>query len=252
MSRLVSLLSLCIFTLILSGCKEETSLLSNLDQYRTNKIISTLQQHGIRSSKVANKKGNAYTIMIDSNQLAEATTVLNAIGPFTPAHPPQNPCSFKGLIATPSEERSCRKYRLETGLADTLSQIDGIISTEVHIVMSNKSETSIKTEFLSSSAAIFIKHQSGVNLSQFKTNIKRLVEKSIPGLTYDKVSLILIAASPLKDSPSTLKDSSNTSLLISIIVLLVTLLLLSIAAFIFKEKLLQLRPKSKDNDLESI
>jgi type III secretory pathway lipoprotein EscJ len=103
MSRLALFLSIFIFSLFITGCKKETSLLSNLDQYRTNKIISTLQQHGINSTKVANKKGNAYSIMIDSAKLAEATTILNAVGPFTPAHAPQDPCAFKGLIATPSE-----------------------------------------------------------------------------------------------------------------------------------------------------
>ena len=96
MRSLALFLSLIIFATLLTACKKETSLLSNLDQYRTNKIISTLQQHGINSSKVANKKGNAYSIMIDSSQLAEATAVLNALGPFTPAHVQQTLVSLKG------------------------------------------------------------------------------------------------------------------------------------------------------------
>ncbi len=249
MGRLALFFSLLLFSLVLTGCKKETSLLSNLDQYRTNKIISTLQQHGISSTKVANKKGNAYTIMIDAAKLAEATTILNAVGPFTPAHAPQDPCAFKGLIATPSEERACRKFRLQSDLEDTLSQIDGIISAEVHIVMSDNPEDSLKTEFLSSSAAIFIKHRADVNLSIFKTNIKRLVEKSIPGLTYDKVSLVLIAAGALSDEPFAIYDDGSSTL-VAIIILLGFLLLLSIVAFAFKEKLLKLLSKDKNVEME--
>ena len=111
--------------------------------------------------------------------------------------------------------------------------------------MSDKPEDSLKTEFISSSAAIFIKHRADVNLSIFKTNIKRLVEKSTPGLTYDKVSLVLIAASPLEVSQYAVYDNGSSTL-IAVIVALGGLLLLAIAAFVFKEKLLKLVAKDKD------
>ena len=246
MQRIVSAILLLIIMTLFTGCKKETSLLSNIDQYRTNKIVSTLQKHGISCSKVANKKGTAYSIIIDADDLAKATAILSTIGPFTPAHPPQNPCEFKGLIATPSEERSCKKYRLESSLEDTLIQIDGIISTEVHIVMSEATENSVRTDFLSSSAAIFIKHQNGVDLSPFKSNIKRLVEKSIPGLTYDKVSLVFIPASPLDSSLENLNEEDNNSLnspLIISLIAVIIILILTLLAFVFKEKLSKFKPK---------
>jgi type III secretion protein J len=109
----------------------------------------------------------------------------------------------------------------------------------------------LKTEFLSSSAAIFIKHRADVNLSIFKTNIKRLVEKSIPGLTYDKVSLVLIAAGALSDEPFAVYDDGSSTL-IAIIILLGVLLLSSMAAFVFKEKLIKYFSKDKDADVENV
>lgn len=230
----IILISLCL--IVISGCKKEAVLLDNIDQYRSNRIISSLQKYGIESSKISNKKGDAYSIRINSEDLANASAVLASTGPYTPAHSLQSPCELKGLIATPSEERACRKFRLEASLEDTLSQIDGAISTEVHIVMSDTSSSRIKRKFLSSSAAIFIKHRADITISHLKTNIKRLVEKSIPGLTYDKVSLVLIPAIPMDRRSSLKKASSNASWLLSIMLLI--LLIATWIFFFFKEKII--------------
>jgi type III secretion protein J len=45
-----------------------------------------------------------------------------------------------------------------------------------------------------SSAAVFIKHQDGYNLETVQPLVRRLVTHSIPGLTPEKVSIVLVSA----------------------------------------------------------
>jgi len=233
----------------LSGCKEETMLLTKIDQYQVNKIISTLQANGIESSKVANKKGDTFNIIIDKSDLSNASTILNAEGPFIPSGKLGNPCDVKGLIATPSEERQCKKHRLESELERTLGQIDGVLNADVHIVMSKKGQSGFDVSFSSSSAAVFIKHQKNIDLSLFTTSIKRLVEKSIPGLTYDKVSLVLIPALATSLKNITLNNNQENSN--ALVVALIVLLILSWLAFFFKEQLLKTKFLNNLNYLSS-
>jgi type III secretion protein J len=223
--------------LFLSGCKEETMLLTKIDQYQVNKIISTLQSNGIESSKVANKKGDTFNIVLDKSDLSNATIILSAKGPFMPSTKLGNPCDFKGLISTPSEEKQCKKHRLETELERTLGQIDGVLNADVHIVMSKKGQSGFDMSFNSSSAAVFIKHQKNIDLSLFKTSIKRLVEKSIPGLTYDKVSLVLIPALATSLKNITLNNNQENSN--GLVMALIVSLIISWLAFFFKEQLLK-------------
>src|SRR5690606_37312618 len=45
-----------------------------------------------------------------------------------------------------------------------------------------------------SSAAVFIKHRAGLDLDFLTPQIKRLVSNAIEGMSYDKVSVVLIEA----------------------------------------------------------
>jgi len=98
----------------------------------------------------------------------------------------------EGLISSPLEERARYIWALSQEISSTLSQIDGVIKARVHVVLPERSAGGDPS--LPSSAAVFIKHKTGVNLEDSVAQIKRLVANSIPGLSGEKVSVILIAS----------------------------------------------------------
>jgi type III secretory pathway lipoprotein EscJ len=103
-----------------------------------------------------------------------------------------------GIMSSPFEERVRYINALGEEVAQTLSQIDGVISARVHIVLPDA--PSLGQPVKPSSAAVFIKHQPGVDLDFFQPQIRRLVSSAIEGLEYSAVTVVLVDAAPTKVS----------------------------------------------------
>lgn len=104
----------------------------------------------------------------------------------------------EGLISSPLEERARYIWALSQELSATLAQIDGVIKARVHVVLPEKAGGG--EPMLPSSAAVFIKHKQRFNLDDSIPQIKRLVSNSIPGLTSDKVTVVMLPSSASLDS----------------------------------------------------
>ena len=134
----------------------------------------------------------------------------------------------EGLISSPLEERARYLYALSQELGATISQIDGVVVARVHVVLPERSPTG--EAGVPSSAAVFIKHQEGYNLDTVQPLVRRLVTNSIPGLTADKVSIILVNAQPSK-APAVQDDRHQVDSTVPVVVVMVlgVLLVLSLA-----------------------
>ena len=98
----------------------------------------------------------------------------------------------EGLISSPLEERARYIYALSQELSQTLSKIDGVLNARVHVVLP---ERGVAGEVgVTSTAAVFIKYQDGYNLDILQPQIRRLVTNSIPSLSSENVSVVLIAS----------------------------------------------------------
>ncbi len=173
---------------LLTACNEE--LYSGLTEKEGNEMLSILLEHGIDVGKVPGQKGQLVTLMVDSEDLSRAIQVLKSRG-----FPRDDFASvgelFKkdGLISSPLEERARYIYGLSQEIAATLSQLDGVITARVHVVMPEVEGK--KGPLKVSSASVFIKYASNVNLDDFVPQIKMLVNNSIEGLSYDNISVAL-------------------------------------------------------------
>ncbi len=186
--RLVSLL---IFGLALSGCQME--LYSSLSEDDANNMLSIMLSNGISSEKIKNKKSNAYALMIDENKIPKAIDLLKEHGyPREKVTGIEELFKKEGLVSSPMEERVRYIYALSQSVQETLSQIDGVLTARVHIVMpeNNPFIDTIKP----SSASVFIKYHPSSDIKNIKSKIKLIVEKSIEGLSYDKVSVVMLPA----------------------------------------------------------
>jgi type III secretion protein J len=182
--------------LLLTACEAE--LYNNLDQRQANEMIATLQQRGIPAQRVA-VKGGQYTVVVDKGRFADSIAVLKEAG--LPKQEFQNMGQvFKkeGLISSPMQERAQMIFALSQELSRTVSEIDGVLSARVHLVLPENDP--LRQQLVPSSASVFIRHRSNMSVGNLVPQVKMLVANGVAGLSYDKVSVVLVPVDSQKAS----------------------------------------------------
>lgn len=187
---------LALVALVLAGCGRKVELMAAMPETEANEVLAALQNAGIAADKVPGKEGMV-GVTIDADKVGRAVDLLREKGLPRERFAGMGQVFRKeGLISSPLEERARYLYALSQELGATLSQIDGVVVARVHVVLPERNTTGDPA--VPSSAAVFIKHQEGYNLDTVQPLIRRLVTNSIPGLTADKVSIVLVAAQPAR------------------------------------------------------
>ncbi|MDG4884023.1 type III secretion inner membrane ring lipoprotein SctJ [Mesorhizobium sp. WSM4884] len=185
--------------LLLQACSVE--LYSNLNQRQANEIVATLMRHGIPAQREAGKDGKM-TVSVQKGHFAEAMAILDESGlPKQEFQTLGEVFKRDGLVSSPVEERATMIYGLSQELSQTISDIDGVLSARVHLVLPENDP--LRQQLVPSSASVFIRHRASVPMNELIPQVKMLVAKGIAGLTYDNVSVTLIpvaATAPEPDS----------------------------------------------------
>ena len=177
--------------LLLSGCK--TELYSKLDENDANAMLAILLNNKIDAEKMVDKKAGSYSLSVDESHIPQAVELLREHG-----YPKEKVASMgdmfkkEGLISSPLEERARYIFALSQSVQETLSQIDGVLVARVHIVLPDNAPMGDSP--VPSSASVFIKYNPAYRIEDMKSEIKMIVEKSIEGLSYDKVSVVMVPA----------------------------------------------------------
>ncbi|HRJ54062.1 MAG TPA: type III secretion inner membrane ring lipoprotein SctJ [Candidatus Thiothrix moscowensis] len=177
--------------MLLAGCK--TELYSNLDEQDSNAMLAILLDNGIDAAKTGDKKAGTYFLHVADSSIPQAINLLKEHG-----YPREKAATigelFKkdGLISSPLEERARFIFALSQSVQETLSQIDGVLIARVHVVLPENNP--LGDQITPSSASVFIKYNPEYKLEDMKSDIKLIVEKSIEGLSYDKVSVVMVPA----------------------------------------------------------
>lgn len=185
-ARLAVLLAL----LALAGCK--TELYSALPEPEANEMIALLMQRNIVADKVMAKDGTDM-IMVEKSRFAEAVDTLRDAGfPRKTFESMGDVFKSGGLVASPMQERARFLYALGQELSATVSQIDGVLSARVAVVLPENDI--LDRSPTPSSASVFVRYDAASSVDHLVPQIKMLVADSVQGLSYDKVSVILVPA----------------------------------------------------------
>lgn len=180
-------LLVCLSVLVLSGCRVE--LYSQLSERQANEMLAVLIQSGVDTSKRAMGKG-MFDILVDSNDLAESVRILEERGlPGDKFASMADLYKKEGLISSPMEERVRYMFALSQSIAETLTNIDGVLVARVHIALPESAKHI--ADLKPSSSSVFIKHNEYFAHSDKTPEIKRIVESSIEGLSYDRIAVFL-------------------------------------------------------------
>jgi type III secretion protein J len=189
--RGLRLCAIALLLTLLSGCGK-VPLFSELSENEANEMMAILLQRDIACTKAAAKEGR-WTLKVAQADFSHAVELLKAQGyPRDTFVKLGDVFQKSGLVSSPTEERIRYMYALSQELAETLMRIDGVLNARVHIVIPNNDPLAAK--ITPSSAAVFIRYRSGFDLESLTPQLKNLVMRSIEGLNYDNVSLVLVPA----------------------------------------------------------
>ena len=189
MKLLAKSVSILTFILLLCGCDETVVLFNSLDEQQANPIMAILQENHLSCQKSAGEE-NTWKLMVKQRDFAKAVEICQQHGlPQQIYHGVGDVFKKTGMVSSPTEERIRFMDALAQDLSRTISEIDGVISARVHIVLPNNDP--FAKNVLPSSAAVAIRHRSDCDLEDHIPEIKNLVMNAIEGVEYDKITVTL-------------------------------------------------------------
>ncbi|MDR3159398.1 MAG: type III secretion inner membrane ring lipoprotein SctJ [Zoogloeaceae bacterium] len=186
---------------LLAACQQE--LHSGLPEGEANRILATLLENGIDANKVSRGK-NGFTITVEKSELVRALKILESHS--LPREDFKNlgeVFSGQGMIASPTEEQARLAFAIEQELAGTFARIDGVLTARAHVVLERHDAATGTSS--PSSAAVFLRHLPDSPVVDLQGKIKELCVQAVPGLVYEKVSVMLV---PVR-AEVLLPDASN-------------------------------------------
>lgn len=198
-SFLTKRLMVLIVAMLLQAC--DTDLYTNLSEREANVMVATLARHGIPAKRVTQDE-NRMTVTVDEDRFAEAVEILDRLG--LPGQEFANLGEvFKSdsLVSSPVQERAQMIYALSEELSHTVSQIDGVLTARVHVVLPDNDL--MQQNSTPSSASVFIRHNPKLDVNPLIPQVKTLIANSISGLSYDNISVVPVAAVRLETQQET-------------------------------------------------
>lgn len=219
--------------LLLGGCKVE--LYVGLSQKEGNEMLALLRSEGVAAAKQPDKEGKI-KLLVEESDIGQAVDVLKRKG-----YPRENFSTITdvfpkdSLISSPLEERARLNYAKAQELSGTLSEIDGVLVARVHVVLPEERD-GLGKKSSPASASVFIKHAADVQLDAYVPQVKQLVNNGIEGLSYDRISVVLVPSQDVRQVPlapryetflSIQVAEASRSRLLGLVMLMLALLLVS-------------------------
>jgi type III secretion protein J len=204
--------------LLLSACSSQ-EVYGNLSEAQANELIAALSDVGISAEKVANEE--KWAVSVAQADFSKAVEALRSAGlPREEYDSLGTVFKKEGFTSTTLEERARLNYGLSQELSRTISEIDGVVQARVHLTMPEAD--SLTEEAKPSAASVFVKYRSGFDLRSQTGAIKSLVTNSIEGLTYERVSVVMVpakAVAPVRTASTALSGDTVLRVLAALLAL---------------------------------
>lgn len=182
------------------ACSARVELMSAVPEDEANDIMSTLLNAGIAVQKSSAKAG--VTLSVQADQVSRALDVMRAHGlPRERFTGIGTVFRKEGMVSSALEEKARYVFAISQELGETLSQIDGVVSARVHVVLPESGN--INENATPATASVFIKHKALMSLDALTPQIRQMVANGIPGLSSDHVTVFMVSSQPVPvDTPT--------------------------------------------------
>ncbi|WP_150671030.1 type III secretion system inner membrane ring lipoprotein SctJ [Pandoraea anhela] len=176
----------CVVLLMLAGCKVE--LHRALSETEANQMLALLLVSGLQADKRADTAG--ITVRIERSDFVRGVEVLRQHG-----LPRQKRASVEDvfppgqLVSSPVQEQAKLIFLKEQRLERMLAALDGVMVAEVSIAQVPTDSAGRAT--LPPGVAVFVKYSPEINMVQRMTDIRSLVHDSVPGVSPERISIVL-------------------------------------------------------------
>ena len=182
--------------LLLSGCEEQATLFSGLEESQANAVMAALLGENISCSKTPGDEGT-WNVQIDGSRFADAANLCQRRGlPRKQFKGVGEVFKKTGMVSSPSEERIRFMDAIAQDLSQTISMIDGVIDARVHVVLPENDP--FAKNALPSSAAVAVHSRWDADITDSIPQIKSLVKNSIEGLAFEKITVTVFQDMPPK------------------------------------------------------
>lgn len=173
--------------LALAGCK--TEVYQGLTENQANAMMTVLLKNGIHPAKEQTKAG--YTLSVENDQVVQTLELMRENNlPRSDFENMGQIFAAKGMISSATEEQARLTYALSQELSETFSQIDGVLTARVHVVLGSQDLGTGKTT--APSAAVFLRHTPESQAQNMVPRIRELTANAVAGLKQDDVSVMLV------------------------------------------------------------
>ncbi len=191
---------ICLLIPLFTSCQSDKTIVNGLDEREANEILVFLASKGIQAQKVSKEGGGGggskiatYDITVNEENANQAMAVLNQNG--LPRRRSQNLLgifSNVGLVPSAMEQQIRYQAGLAEQAASTIRKIDGILDAEVQISFPKEDPLNPDKKTGKITASVYVKHNGVLDdpNSHLITKIKRFVEASVTGLSFDNVTVI--------------------------------------------------------------
>lgn len=188
--RILRVCAAALVALVLSGCGKEV-LLRDLTERDANEIVGVLYTSSVESQKIADPKGKTFAVEVLSSEVPRAVAVLRALGlPKSPRPNLNEVFRSSGFAPTPFEERVRYLFGLAQELERTVSLMEGVLQTRVHVVTPDYSSKLADLQL--SKASVYVSYDDRYDIEIFVPRIRKLVSDSIEGLSPTRVEILAI------------------------------------------------------------
>lgn len=191
---------LCLILPLLTSCGSERTIVNGLDEREANEILVFLASKSIDAQKVVTpgaagggSKIATWNIVVSEESANQAMALLNQNG--LPRRRSQNLLgifSNVGLVPSATEQQIRYQAGLAEQIASTIRKIDGVLDADVQISFPKEDPLNPDKKTGKITASVYVKHNGVLDdpNSHLITRIKRLVEASVTGLSFDNVTVI--------------------------------------------------------------
>ena len=178
--------------LVLGGCKSEVY--QGLTEHQANAMMSVLLKNGIDTEKTSTKNG--FTLSVDNDKIVQTLELMRENNlPQSDYENMGQIFAAKGMISSATEEQARMTYALSQELSETLAQIDGVLTSRVHVVLGTQDLGTGKS--VEPSAAVFLRHTPSSQAPHLISRVRELAANAVPGLKQENVSVMLV---PVRDT----------------------------------------------------